>query len=344
MDEPGSGPIGVPVAEVDTVADAAVAAAAADPWATFDRWASWFCLGLALLTGIVGLLVVGPVLNRELHPAIAVLTLAIVVTQTVLFYVVSAGLSRGWTWARPAAFWVLLLAVVTGFGGALVDLTQSKLTIPIGGILGVVILARAPARIQAATPGDARRSTLVGLALVIVTVLPAAMGFAATDVSSPFVTDADDLALAMDVGCEGDGTAIPERIDVRLSWTWRGRDAFPGRPDTVGIGWSGEDDGESLLSLASHEASGPTLVPGGDGSSMPAVDEALAGAESWTWSVGEVGRTAEHGWVTVTLEPQQPRERPVDGSVRFNGVYAHLDRWTVRAEGRCAWGAEATAP
>lgn len=356
MDEPETGPVGgvvdepapvdqAPSDETDRIADAAVAAVAPDAWATFDRWASWFCLGLALLTGLVGLLAIGPVLSADLHPVLAALTLAIIAGEAVLLYAVSAGLSRGWTWARPAVFWVLLLAVVTGFGGAVVDLTHSRLTLPLAAILAVVILARAPGRVQAATTRDARRSTLVGLAFLALTVLPAGVAFAATDPSSPLVAKADDLALALDVACSGDGTAMPDRIDARLSWTWRDRDVFPGRPDTVGIGWPTDDGANALYSLASHEASGPTLAPGGDGSSMAPVDAALSGGESWTWSVGGVGQTAQDGWVSVTLEPSSgPAERPAAGTIRLEGIYAHLDRWTVRTEATCTWGGEPTAP
>ncbi len=318
---------------------------AADPWATFDRWASWFCLGLALLAGIVGLLSIGPVLGGDLHPVLAALMIAIIVGETALLYAVSAGLSRRLTWARPAALWVLWLTVVTGFGGALLDLTHAKISIPLGAILGVVILARAPGRAPAGTRDDTRRASLVGVALLVLLGAPFAVGFATTDTSSPLVATADDLGLAIDVACGGDGTAMPDRIEMRLSWTWRDRDVFPGRPDTVGIGWPTDDGRVSVFELDDHGASGPTLVPGGDGLSSGAVDAALFGGDAWTWSVGEVGQPAQDGWVTVTLVPRDdPRGRPADGSVRLDGIYAHLDRWTVRTEGRCGWGAEATAP
>lgn len=343
--EPETGPVRVPVEEADAVEDAAVVAVAMDPWATFDRWASWFCLAMALLTGLVGLLAIGPVLGTELHPVLAALMLAIIAGQAVLLYAVSAGLSRGWTWARPAVFWVLLLAVVTGLGGAVVDLTHSKLTIPLGAILGMVILARAPGRVQAGTTLDARRSTLVGLAFLLLTVLPGAVAYATTDVSSPLVAKADDLALVVDVACEGDGTEMPERIDARLSWTWRDRDVFPGRPDTAGIGWPTDDDRVSGFTLDESTKSDPAFVPGGDGLSLAAVEAALASGDAWSWSVGDVGQTSPDGWVSVVLVPRDDaRGRPADGSVRIVGVYAHLDRWTVRVEGRCGWGAEATAP
>jgi hypothetical protein len=177
-------------------------------------------------------------------------------------------------------------------------------------------------------------------------VLPAALAFVTTNAASPLVASADDLEVALDFSCAGDGTAMPERIDVRASWTWKDRDAFPGRPDTVAIGWSSSDGRLSDYHLDDHGASSSTLVPGADGLSGSAVDAALSGGDYWSWSVGDVGQTAQDGSVTVTLVPrhEDPAQRSTGGTVQLDAIYAHLDRWTVRQEGACRWGAEATAP
>jgi hypothetical protein len=330
---------------VEPTAASAAGTPPVDPWATFDRWTSWFCLGLAVLAGIVGLLAIGPA-SQDLHPILVVATLAFLVAEAALLYAVSAGLSRGRPWARRAAMWVLWLAMITGFGGALVDIAQSKITIPIAAIVAAVILVRAPRPLPSVAAGDARRATALGVAFLVLLVLPVALGYIATGAASPLVASADDLAMALDVVCAGDGTAMPERIDVRTSWTWRDRDAFPGRPDTVAIGWSSSDARLSDYTLDDHGASSSTLVPGADGLSGSAVDAALSGGDYWSWSVGDVGQVAEDGSVTVSLIPrhEDPAQRPADGSVQLHAIYAHLDRWTVRQEGVCRWGAEATAP
>lgn len=316
-----------------------------DPWATFDRWTSWFCLGLAVLAGIVGLLAIGPA-SQDLHPILAIATIAILVAEAALLYAVSAALSRGRAWARRAATWVLWLAVITGFGGALLDIAQSKISIPIAAIAAAIILVRAPRPLPSVAAGDARRATAIGVGFLVLLVLPAALGFATTNAASPLVASADDLSMALDVACAGDGTGMPERIDVRASWTWRDRDAFPGRPDTVAIGWSSPDGRISGFTLDDHGASSPTLVQGADGLSGAAVDSALSGGDYWSWSVLDAGQTAQDGSVTVTLIPSDevPAQRPTNGSVQLHAIYAHLDRWTVRQEGACWWGAEATAP
>ncbi len=236
--------------------------------------------------------------------------------------------------------------MVTGFGGAILDLTQSKITIPIAAIVAAVILARAPRPLPNVATDDRRRATVVGVIFLLLLMLPTALGFVATNAASPLVASADDLDMALDFACAGDGSAMPERIDVRASWTWQDRDAFPGRPDTVAIGWSSPDGRISGFTLDDHGASSSTLVPGADGLSGAAVDAALFGGDYWSWSVGDVGQVAQDGFVTVTLVPRRddPAERPADGSVQLHAIYAHLDRWTVRQDGACRWGAEATAP
>ncbi len=327
---------------------------AAEPggtWASFDRWAGRYCLALALLAGIVGLLLIGPAVFQELHPVVGAVLLAVAAAEAVLLYLVSVGLGRRSPWARRAALWVLWLGVLTGFGGVLVDFPQGRITIPLGAIAAALILLLARRPLPPVSAGETRRATAVGLSflllLLLLLALPAGVGFATTNPASPLVANAADLDLdlALDVACSGDGSAMPDRIDVRARWTWHRRDAFPGRRDAVGIGRSSPDGESAGFYLDGSAASSASIVPVGAGASGAAVAAALFVGDSWSWSVGDEGQTAQDGYAEVTLVPRagDPTQRAADRYVILDAVFAHLDRWTVRQASECRWGAEATA-
>ena len=98
MDDERAAALGEPE-PVEPMAPSAAGTPVLDPWATFDRWTSWFCLGLAALAGIVVLLAIGPA-SQDLHPILVAATLAFLVAEAALLYAVSAGLSRGFRCAE----------------------------------------------------------------------------------------------------------------------------------------------------------------------------------------------------------------------------------------------------
>jgi hypothetical protein len=124
------------------------AASAEEHWAGFDRWSSNLFLLIAVLTFVV-LLAVGGLAGESGVPTNVVLTtLALALVQVVLLVTASIGLDRHWAWARTTARWILWIMIVTGVGGALIDLLQPRLTIPLGAIAAIVVLRRQPGSIS----------------------------------------------------------------------------------------------------------------------------------------------------------------------------------------------------
>lgn len=151
----------------------------ADRWATFDRWAGWLFVAMALVTGIGGLIVLGAA--ATLPGSVGGLLCGIAIVEAVLLYGVGAALARRWGWARTAALLLLGIAAVQGVGGALLDLSRSTLTIPVGAILAIVVVASAPGRPPPMSATDRRwAAAIVGLALALV-IAPAAAAFLLLD-------------------------------------------------------------------------------------------------------------------------------------------------------------------
>jgi hypothetical protein len=129
-----------------TLAPAQVDDTAADEarWAGFDRWSSNLFLLLAILTFVVLLTVGGLAGGSDIPMDVVVITLAFAAVQVVLLVIASIGLDRHRAWARTTARWILWIMILTGVGGALVDLLGQKFTIPLGAIAAIVVLRRQP--------------------------------------------------------------------------------------------------------------------------------------------------------------------------------------------------------
>jgi hypothetical protein len=312
--------------------------AATDEWRRFDSWASVLFLVLAAVTLVASLLVGSGLASSGASPAFALLLVATGVATACVQWLGWWGLQGPKPWGRPAATWILALTVVAGVFGLVVDLTQSRLSVPIAAIAAVVILARRPGPVVA-DRAAIRRGAIVGVALLLLTLAPTGLTWAATSPASPLVASADDLDIAIAIDCVGPAGTMPERVDVTVSWTWDATDAVVAGPDGVGIGWTDDPDGESRFALESSSVSDETtLVPGGAGLAGGVVDATLAPLQPWTWAVEAANGRHGPGEVRLTLVPAATvPDRPADGQLLVQFVYAHLDRWTVEDGGRCEW-------
>ncbi len=314
---------------------------AEDPWASFDRWGGRLFVVLALLTGVVGLLVVGPFAVRALPPLFLAAAVAFLVSGVALLYVVAVALGRRWAWARLAAVWLLVAIALTGFLGAAADFTASRINIPLAAIAAVVVFLRKPGPLPAIGGRDRRTGTVVGVAFLVTALLPGLTTFAVTSTASPFAASANDLELELHLDCPPSGAGMPERIEVTATWRWLRRDLFAGEPDSIGIGWQGSEGEDWSRSVAAGGArsSGEDIQPGGSGVSMDAVDAALRGMSSRAWVASPADGRLPDGSATLVLDSSavDPAVRAGHGILSATAVYAHGDRWTVTGDGVCRW-------
>ena len=338
-DEPGTGDESSAVATQAVAADAL--ALADQPWAAFDRWGGRLFVALALLTAVVGLLVVGPLAVAVLPLPFIAAQMVILVVGAALLYAVAVALGRRWAWARLAAMWLLVAITLTGFLGSAADLTVQKITIPLAAIAAVLVLLRKPGPLPTIDGRDRRTGTLVGVVFVVASVLPSVTTFVFTSPASPLVASQDDLDLALHLDCPPRGTAMPERIEATATWRWLRRDPFAVEPDTVGIGWRAPEDeeGNSSVGIDGARSSREDIAQGGFGLSMGAVDAALRGMPNMTWTTGPTDGRLPDGSATVVLIPTSvnPATRPTDGILSVTAVYAHGNRWTVTRDEVCRW-------
>ena len=324
-DEPGTGDESSAVATQAVTADAL--ALADQPWATFDRWGGRLFVALALLTAVVGLLVVGPLAVAVLPLPFIAAQMVILVVGAALLYAVAVALGRRWAWARLAAMWLLVAITLTGFLGSAADLTVQKITIPLAAIAAVLVLLRKPGPLPTIDGRDRRTGTLVGVVFVVASVLPSVTTFVFTSPASPLVASQDDLDLALHLDCPPRGTAMPERIEATA--------------DTVGIGWRAPEDeeGNSSVGIDGARSSREDIAQGGFGLSMGAVDAALRGMPNMTWTTAPTDGRLPDGSATVVLIPTSvnPATRPTDGILSVTAVYAHGNRWTVTRDEVCRW-------
>ena len=337
QDKPGTGDTSSEVATPAVTADAP----ADDPWASFDRWGSRLLVALALLTAVVGLLVVGPFVVSALPPLFLAAAVAFLVSGVALQYVVAVALGRRWAWARLAAVWLLVAIALTGFLGAAADLTASRITIPLAAIAAVLVLLRKPGPLPSIGGRDRRTGTVIGVAFLVTALLPGITTFAVTNRASPLAASADDLELELHLDCPPRGAGMPDRVEATATWRWLRRDLFAGKPDTIGIGWQGSEGADWSRSLVTDGAasSGETIQPGGSGVSMGVVDAALGGLSSWTWAVSPADGRLPDGSATLALDSStiDLAARPTDGIVSVTALYAHGDRWTVTRDEVCRW-------
>jgi len=225
QDKPGTGDTSSEVATPAVTADAP----ADDPWASFDRWGSRLLVALALLTAVVGLLVVGPFVVSALPPLFLAAAVAFLVSGVALQYVVAVALGRRWAWARLAAVWLLVAIALTGFLGAAADLTASRITIPLAAIAAVLVLLRKPGPLPSIGGRDRRTGTVIGVAFLVTALLPGITTFAVTNRASPLAASADDLELELHLDCPPRGAGMPDRVEATATWRWVRRAGIRGR-------------------------------------------------------------------------------------------------------------------
>jgi hypothetical protein len=324
---------------MDSSASTQIGALPGDAWRTFDRWSSALFLALAVLGLLAAIAVVG--MANGTIPAIATgATIVIAALGSVVLYAVAAGLDRGRSWARPAAWAALVILVGAGLVGAAVDLAHGRITVPLGAVVAAVVLAKRPGPLPAAGWRD--RRIAVGLSgLLVASFLGAGMpSWLTTSADSPLTAGPEALDLRLEVGCQVAGS---QRIPVTASWSWRRRDAVPFGTDGLGVAWDWDGEGGDQLPFdAQSIVASEWLWSGGGSPSAGVIDQAMAGAgvlQSLGWGIDvDRGGLADAG---VRFELIPPDARPGatfgHGSLTVRAVYAHLDRWTVRSATTCAW-------
>ncbi len=144
-----------------------------DPWATFDRWSSNLFLLLAVL-GFLVLLTVGGLAGSVTDKPVAVVAIAlgIAAVGAALLVVVSFALDRRRAWARTAAWYLLVILVVVGFGGAIIDLARGAITIPLGALAALYVMSRRPGPVPALAGRDRTVAAGIGLLFLAASVSP----------------------------------------------------------------------------------------------------------------------------------------------------------------------------
>ncbi|MEW6223769.1 MAG: hypothetical protein AB1627_03995 [Chloroflexota bacterium] len=310
-----------------------------DAWATFDRWSSNLFLVLAVLGLVVTLTVAGASATYAARGALLA-AVAIAGCSLVILVVTAAGLDRRLAWARPTAWVILLVMIVSGLAGAALDLARNTLTVPLGSAFALLVASRRPGPIR--LPGGRDRGIAIGLSVAYV-VAGGAAGAPAwllTSPASPLVADATALELRLEVGCPAG--APGSRIPVAVSWTWREREPFAGGTDGVGVAWAyaGEtgEAGDGVAFDADSVTRTDLAWMGGASPSDGAVQDVVGGAPNLTWGIDvERGRLADAGVAVDLVGPGANGSFEAHGALTVWAVYAHLDRWTVRRETTCSW-------
>ena len=308
----------------------------ADAWATFDRWSSNLFLVLAVLGLVVTLTVAGASATYAARGALLA-AVAIAGCSLVILVVTAAGLDRRTAWARPTAWVVLLVMIVSGLAGAVLDLARNTLTVPLGAAFALLVASRKPGPIR--LPGGRDRGIAIALSVAYV-VAGGAAGAPAwllTSPASPLVADATALELRLEVGCPAGEPG--SRIPVAVSWTWREREPFAGGTDGVGVAWAYAGEADDGPAFDADSVTRTDLVwLGGASPSDGAVQEAVAGAQNLTWGVDvDRGGLADGGVAVDLIGPGANGTFEAHASLTVWTVYAHLDRWTVQRETTCTW-------
>jgi hypothetical protein len=341
VDEPGTTAVAsMPPHEVPArpASTAVSATAVADPWASFDRWSSRVLLLFAALSLVVLLVMVGGLGSAGLGPLVGGCIVVPTAAFAGLLYATAAGLSRALPWARAAATWLLAILIAAGLLDLAMGLAAGRLSIPLGSILAALALSRRPGPLPATDAASTRLARRIGVAGLLLALVPPLATFAALDARSPLAVGPDAMIGGLAVTCEGDG--MPWRIRATADWEWLRRDVLGSPPGTVAIAWSlrGVEAGEALV-IQDTTSSGDAVASGGAGPAAGAVDLALAGWTSWSWTVEPVDGTLPDGSVTVVLAPAgaDPAERPEHGVLDLRSVYANGNRWTQEHAVSCEW-------
>ncbi|HEX5827202.1 MAG TPA: hypothetical protein VFY23_06755 [Candidatus Limnocylindrales bacterium] len=301
-------------------------------WARFDSWARMLLLLLALLAVAVTVIFVANAGSLGVGWPLLAVILAGGGATAAAHWLGWHGLARGRPWGRHVAYWLLVLTVLTGVLGALVDLTMGKVTIPLGSIAAVLVLSAKPGPLSLLGPADRRvRSGVLALALAG-WLVPSVATWAVTDEASPLTTSAEDVTLTIATTCTPADTVQPDRMEVTARWQWAHTDVTPLGDDVVTIRWSSPEDAVVVAEQPASE----------DGyARIREMD--LDGGSDWTsqvaWDIDVPGAGQRDGSVSVVLEPvaEDPAARPADGQLFLQAEYARGDRWNAIVEDGCDW-------
>jgi hypothetical protein len=308
------------------------ASAAAPGWEAFDRWSSNLFLLLALL-GLLGALVALAWPPGD-SPALVLSTLLSSLATIAGAYALMVGLRDARSWARPASAAVLLAIVAAGVLQVILDLTASRITIPLGALLAIVVLGKRPSDRPPTASRDRRIGGAAGIAAFLI-LLPTSVSAVVARPPAFLVAEPEDLVLRISTNCDDPARITPgeDRPVVFLTWEWQGRDVLPGTKDAFLLEWhedaplrAVEDailatdgvtetvDGEAAAELLPAGSFGGVLLRGIEPGSRAASEGSMQVPFAWTGS-GE------------------------DRALDFVVTWAHGRHWTTPSSTSCEWPA-----
>ena len=327
MDGPRIEPVEAPADAAGAVADAGEAR---DPWSRFDAWAQNSFALLALVGGLAFLLLAGPAIGAG-TPVLLVVVASVALAIGPLVAII-LGIHERSSWSRPAAVAVLWAIVIAGGIEVVTGVLVPKLTIPLGAILALVVLAKRPPE----RPVVARRDRRIALALGGIYVLTGVLGGVSTFASNPpafLVAQANDLQLAVTTNCS-DPAFVPGEtpVAVTISWHWDRRDTLPGTDDAFQVAWSPfggltTDRGQAVVS--------GEIVLDPAGPAAEQLDQPDIAPRSSFARYGLAGTSAAtDGSMRVVFAWDGPHD---PAFADFVVTWAHGSRWTTSGETACEW-------
>ena len=246
----------------------------------------------------------------------------------------AAGLDRGLPWARPAAGNALVILVVVGLIGVVLDFAASRLTIPLAAIGALAVISKRPARPRAVHGRDAAMAGLLTSAILLTALLGTASSWTAASGRPLFAASPDALDLGIAADCQAAPASAGDAITVTVTWRWRSRDGLVLQPDAVRIAWY---EGVTLAPLVAD------LPPGVSRYADTPATERLSGPDELDASsgLGMFGAWMAPPGIVYAIDPGSPVSS--DGSLtqafqvlsRGDGVaadiavtFAHGSVWT----------------
>ena len=315
-----------------------------DRWAGFDRWSSNLFLLLALVAFVVLVTVVGTGGMADLPGQLVAATVAITVVLLVMLVATSFALDRHRAWGRPAARAILWIMVVTGLGGALIDLTQSKFTVPLAAVAALLVLNRWPGPTPPVGARDRRVAGLVAGLFLVSTVSVGASGWLASP-QSPLIAGRSSLQLTITTDCPGAGIAASgprAAVVATVRWHWTAHDIVPLAGDGIELALAWPGAGAWLESGAIQLPAGWSPVVGG-----PAIRLLEAAQPSTSQGslpmLGLTGPRIRFGTDAggtdtrdgVLVAPLIVNTNGSGADIPLVATYAHAGAWTVQAETSC---------
>lgn len=296
---------------------------------SFEQRASLTFKVLAIFATVVMAIVLPSLPNGPGGTIPNTLTFAGAVLLIGMLLVAATSLDRQRPWAIGAARPILGLMLVTGYGGALIGLGQSRFTVPIDALLATWALLGTPA--IRPTPWLGLR----GVALVAAYLAAAVATYGAQPAFGPggwFDVHREDLVAAVSADCGPAGAGPPQAIDVTYRWSWRRAAPVPSGFDIIVLTWSGVDEGGQQLYVLGGslgEAAGGVYPGTGGGASAAMAQEVAqrAGGE-WEWGVELAEQQLAPGQIQVRLQRGLVDTQPLEpGPLSIQVTYIHQGVW-----------------